>query len=105
MAGPSARCAARKCSRQSLRDGPGRRWVELRSFEIRSELRLLIAGPRPLIDLGFIDPVFVSVSLTIDLHVTQLLLNVSARHAQRGNPVNNIHRHAETINLIPNSQV
>ncbi len=51
---------------------------------------LASARPSPLIDLGFIHAVLVSVVLAVDLDIAQYFFRVGAGHLQRGHPVNNV---------------
>src|SRR6266581_3530400 len=64
-----------------------------------------LVGPRPLIDLGLVDPVFVGVALAVDLHVAQLLLDVRAGDPQALHPIDDVDREAEPVDLVTNGQI
>ena len=61
--------------------------------------------PLPLVDLGLVDSILVSVFLTIKLHVAQFLLCMRASHLQARYAIYDVDGQAEAINLVPNGQV
>src|SRR5215467_11028009 len=63
------------------------------------------AGPGPLVELGHVDAVLVSVLLALELAVPQLLLGVGARALQRRDAVDDVHGQAEAIDLVLDGQI
>src|SRR5438477_10986296 len=61
--------------------------------------------PSPLIELWHIYAMFVRVVLALNLHIAQHFFGVSARHFQRGHPVDNVDGQAKTIDLVLNRQI
>src|SRR2546425_3144144 len=64
-----------------------------------------LVRPRPLIDFGLVDSVFVGVVLAVDLHVAQLLLDVRAGDPQALHPIDDVDREAEPVDLVTNGQI
>src|SRR5258706_1511251 len=69
-------------------------------FTLERRAELASVRPSPLIDLGFIHAVLVSVTLAGDLHIAQNFFSVGAGHFQCGHPVNNVDGQAKTIDLV-----
>src|SRR5262245_31737615 len=61
--------------------------------------------PRPLIDLGLVDPVLVGVALAIDLYVAQLLFDMRAGNTKPRHAIDDVDGEAETIDLVSNGQI
>src|ERR1043166_3523547 len=59
-------------------------------FIVERRAELASARPSPLIDLGLIHAVLMSIGLAGDLHIAQYFLRVGAGHFQCGHPVNNV---------------
>src|SRR6266511_3237563 len=91
----------RMTSLTALRRSGGARGSEQR----RRSCPRLASRPCPLIGLGLVDTVLVGVALAVDLHVAQLLLDVRAGHVQARDPIDDVDREAEAVDLVADGQI